>query len=66
MTTFKIEKETRWNTIELKPQIIYYVWANNKCLTATSSEEEAMKAYEAAKQSYIEFKTEIIKEETIG
>jgi len=66
MTTFRIEKETRWNSTELKSVVMYFVWAGTKCLSATNSEEEAMKVYEAAKKHYIEPTSEIIKEETIG
>lgn len=66
MTTFRIEKDTRWNATELKSVVMYFVWAGNKCLAATNSEEEAMEVYEAAKQHYIEPTSEIILEETIG
>ena len=66
MTTFKIEKETKWDGIKLVSRTHYFIWANSSCLGVTSSEEEAMKIYEAAKQHYVESKSEIIKEETIG
>lgn len=66
MTTFRIEKETKWDGNRLVSYTQYFIWANSSCLGVTRDEEEAMKIYEAAKQHYIEPKSEIIKEETIG
>jgi hypothetical protein len=63
--TFKIEKDTRWNSLKLTTDVKYYVWAGTECLGLCFSEEEAVELYEAAKKSYSPRGTEIVKEETV-
>jgi hypothetical protein len=63
--TFKIEKDTRFNTSTLATDINYYVWAGRECIGLFHSEEEALKMYEAAKKNYLPAASEIIKEETV-
>jgi hypothetical protein len=63
--TFRIEKDTRFNTSTLTTDVNYYVWAGRECIGLFHSEEEALKMYEAAKKNYLPAASEIIKEETI-
>lgn len=63
--TFKIEKDTRWNSNQLKSDVKYFVWADSECLGVAFSEEEALQLYEAAKKNYIRRGSEIIKEERV-
>jgi hypothetical protein len=63
--TFKIEKDTRFNTSTLATDINYYVWAGRECIGLFHSEEEALKMYETAKNNYLPAASEIIREETV-
>ncbi len=65
MITFKIEKETKWNSHTLQSIDRYVVWAGSDCLAVKDSEEEANKVYESAKQHYRETQSVIIKEENL-
>jgi hypothetical protein len=62
---FKIEKELKWKSSELKTQIDYYIWVDSTCIAVYSSEDEARKALEIIKVEYQQPLREIIYEEEI-
>ena len=62
---FKIEKETKWDSVKLESKDLWFIWANSECVHIEYSEEAALAAFEKVKRGYRPAEKRIIKEEKI-